>query len=51
MKLDQGTRFVPGPLMFSSDEVTFPKQGLDKPDRMSAFEEPNQPNSQTKMKS
>ena len=39
------------PLNVSSHEVTFPKQGLDKPDRMSAFEEPNQPNSQTKMKS
>ena len=28
MKLDQGTGFVPGPLMFPSHEVTFPKQGL-----------------------
>ena len=30
MKLDQGTGFVPGPLMFSSHEVTFPKQGLEQ---------------------
>ena len=30
MKPDQGTGFVPGPFMFSSHEVTFPKQGLEQ---------------------
>ena len=43
-------RICARPFNVPSHEVTFPKQGLDKPDRMSALEEPNQPNSQTKMK-
>ena len=33
-------RICARPFNVPSHEVTFPQQGLDKPDRMSAFEEP-----------